>query len=100
MKVFMVYDMKYGNTKIVAENLGDGLQEIKEIETTISDVETVDPDNMPDFDVILIGSMNHVSEPARSFRRFIDRLWKLDMTWKQVTVFDTYLGCGARNLFF
>lgn len=92
VKVFVVYDTKHGNTKIVAENILDGLKEVEGIETAISDVEAVDLNNMPDFDVILIGSPNHLGRPARSISRFIDRLGRLGVTGKKAAVFDTYLG--------
>ncbi len=58
----------------------------------MSDVEAVDPNNMPDFDAILIGSPNHVGRPARSISKFIDRLGRLGMAGKLAAVFDTYLG--------
>lgn len=92
VRVFVVYDTKHGNTKIVAENIVDGLEEVEGIETALSDVEAVDPDNMPDFDVILIGSPNHMGRPARSISKFIDRLGRLGVAGKQAAVFDTYLG--------
>lgn len=92
VRVFVVYDTKHGNTRIVAENIVDGLEEAGGIETALSDVEAVDPNNMPDFDAILIGSPNHVGRPARSISRFIDRLGRIEMTGKKVAVFDTYLG--------
>jgi flavodoxin len=38
-KVFVVYDTKYGNTKLVAEKIVDGLREVEGTETAISDVE-------------------------------------------------------------
>jgi len=92
VRVFVVYDTKHGNTRIVAENIVDGLEEAGGIETALSDVEAVDPDNMPDFDAILIGSPNHVGRPARSISKFIDRLGRLGVAGKRAAVFDTYLG--------
>ena len=43
VKVFIVYDTKYGNTKLVAEKILEGIGEVEGIETTISDVEATDP---------------------------------------------------------
>ena len=92
VKVFVVYDTKYGNTKLVAEKIVEGMREVEGIETAISDVEEVDLENLADSDAILIGSPNHVGRPARSIRKFIDKLGKLDLKAKWVAVFDTYLG--------
>ena len=92
MKVFVVYDTKYGNTKLVAETIADGLKELEGMETAISDIEELDLDNIPDFDLVLIGSPNHMGGPVRGITRFIDELGKRDMEGKQAAVFDTYMG--------
>ena len=92
VKVFVVYDTKYGNTKLVAEKIVEGLIEVDGIETAISDVENVDIDDVSDFDAFLIGSPNHLGRPARSISKFIDKLGKLGLKEKRVAVFDTYLG--------
>jgi len=91
-KVFVVYDTKYGNTKLVAEKIVEGMREVEGIETAISDVGEVNLENVADSDAILIGSPNHIGRPARSIRKFIDKLGKPDLKAKWVAVFDTYLG--------
>ena len=91
-KVFVVYDTKYGNTKLVAEKIVEGMREVEGIETAIGDVEEVKLGNLADSDVILIGSPNHLGGPARGIKKFIDKLGKLDLKAKWVAVFDTYLG--------
>jgi len=60
VKVFVVYDTKYGNTKLVAETIIEGMKEVKGIETAISDVEEVAIEKVADYDAILIGSPNHM----------------------------------------
>ena len=94
VKVFVIYDTMYGNTKLVAEKIMVGIREVEGIKTAVSDVEEVDLEKMADFDAILIGSPNHYGGPVRSIRAFIDKLGKLDLKAKWVAVFDTYLGGG------
>ena len=96
VKVFVVYDTKHGNTKLVAENIIDGLEDVEGIETAISDIEKVDLDNIPDFNLVLIGSPNHMGGPVRGITKFIDTLGKLELEGKRVAVFDTYMG-GSFN---
>jgi len=91
VRVFVVYDTKYGNTKLVAEKIVEGLKEVEGIEAAISDVEGVDLDEVAGSDAVLTGSPNHVGRPARSITRFIDKLGKLGLKGKHVAVFDTYL---------
>ena len=91
VKVYVIYDTKYGNTKLVAEKIMEGLEEAEGVETAISDVEGVNLDDVASSDAILIGSPNHMGSPARSIRSFIDKLGNLGLKGKQVAVFDTYM---------
>lgn len=92
VKVFVVYDTKYGNTKLVAEKIVEGLKEVEGIEVAISDVEGVDLAKVAGSDAILIGTPNHVGRPARPITKFIDQLGELELKAKWVAVFDTYMG--------
>ena len=92
VKVFVVYDTKYGNTKVVAETIVEGMKEIEGIETAISDVEEIDLEKVTDYDAILIGSPNHWGGPVGGIKKLIDKLGKLDLKAKWIAVFDTYLG--------
>ena len=92
IKVFVVYDTKYGNTKLVAEKIVEGLREVEGIETVISDVEEVDFEKLADCDAILMGAPNHMGGPSRTIKKFIDKLGKIDLKTEWFAVFDTYLG--------
>jgi len=92
VKVFVVYDSKHGNTKLVAEKIVEGMKEVEGIETAISDVEEVDPEKAVAFDAILVGSPNHFGGPVGGIKKFIDKLGKLDLGAKWIAVFDTYMG--------
>ena len=91
VKVFVVYDTKHGNTKLVAEKIVEGMREVEGIETAVSDVEEVDLERVADYDAILIGSPNHFGRPVRGIKKLIDKLGKLDLKTKWVAVFDTYI---------
>ncbi|MGQ9596841.1 MAG: flavodoxin family protein [Thermoproteota archaeon] len=72
VKIFVVYDTKYGNTKLVAETIVEGMRE-----TAISGVEEVDLKGVADYDAILIGSPNHWGGPIGGIKKLIDELGKL-----------------------
>ena len=38
VKVFVVYDTKYGNTKLAAEKIIEGIGKVEGVETAIADV--------------------------------------------------------------
>ncbi|UCF12686.1 MAG: FprA family A-type flavoprotein [Thermoplasmatales archaeon] len=92
MKAIVVYDSKYGNTKIVAEKIVEGISEAGEVDATLNRISEVDIKKIPDYDIILVGSPNHMGGPTRSVKKFIDGLKKLEMKEKYIAIFDTYMG--------
>ena len=91
MSVLIVYESKYGNTKKVAETIGEGITEAgKEIHVT--HVKEVENDTVKDFDVILIGSPTYVGSPAKSIKKFIKSLVDMSLQGKSYAVFDTQMG--------
>ena len=96
-KAIVVYESKYGNTKHVAETIVQGMEEAQGVETILSEVKNLDFDNILDYEVILIGSPNHVGGPTKNIKRFIDKLGKLKLKEKRIAVFDTYLGKGFED---
>ena len=93
-KVLVVYESKYGNTKLVAESILEGMREVEGIETVLSELKEVDLDKVIDYDVILVGSPNHYGGPTKGVKKFIDQLGELPLEAKLFAVFDTYLGKG------
>jgi len=93
-KVLVVYESRYGNTKLVAETIIEGMSQVKGIDAVIHEFKEVDLNKVPEYDVILIGSPNHYGGPTKSVREFIDKLEKLNLERIHFAVFDTYLGKG------
>ncbi|MCK4477179.1 FprA family A-type flavoprotein [Candidatus Bathyarchaeota archaeon] len=90
-KVIVIYESKYGNTKLVAEEIVEGMREVEGIEVALSELKEVDLDKILDYHAILIGSPNHFGGPTRSIKKFIDRLGKLTLKKRVFAVFDTYI---------
>jgi len=90
-KTMVTFESKYGNTKLVAENVVEGIREVEGIESVLSELKKVDLDGIADYDVILIGSPNHFGGPTRGIKKFIDKLGKLQLNGKSYAVFDTYI---------
>jgi len=67
------------------------MKEIEGIEAVLSELKEVDPNKIPHYDAILIGSPNHFGGPTRSIQTFIDKLSELPLKGKLYAVFDTYL---------
>jgi len=92
MKVFIIYDSKYGNTKTVAENILEGLKQVETIEADIDYVKKVDSQRIVCYDAMIIGAPNHMGRPSRTIKKFIDMLVELDLKAKKMAVFGTYSG--------
>ncbi len=89
MKVFVVYDSKYGNTKAVAESIVEGLK-LEGIEANIGYAKETDPAIFAGYDALVIGAPNHMGKPSRAITKFVDSLAGAHLDAKWVAVFDTY----------
>ena len=94
LKVLVVYASKYGNTKIVAETIIEGIGGTKGIETTINDIKEVDFKLAAEYDAVLIGSPNHAGSVTSDIKKLISRLGKLQFKGKGIAFFDTYIAKG------
>lgn len=91
MKIIVIYESKYGNTEIVAENIVEGIRQ-KGVEIVLKELQEVDLNNVLEYDAVLIGTPNHFGRPTRNINQFIDNLGKVDLKGNQIAVFDTYMG--------
>ena len=91
-KVIVVYETKYGNTRIAAEEIIAGMKEVSGIETVLCQPKDIKPESIIDYDAIIIGTPTHIGRPTFGIRRFIGRLGKLNLEGKMVAVFDLRAG--------
>jgi len=91
-RILVVYESKYGNTKLLAEKIAEGAREVERTEVLISEVKRVGFDTIHGYDAVLIGSPNNIGGPTRGIRKFIDKLGKLKLGDKGFAVFDSYMG--------
>jgi flavorubredoxin len=92
VKVFVVYDTKYGNTKLAAESILEGIRAAGGIETAVGYVKDMDAEKVVDYDAIVLGAPNHMGRPSRTMKKFVDRLAEFDLKARDVAVFGTYAG--------
>ena len=91
-KAIVIYESKYGNTKRVVKTIIEGINEIERIEAVLKEPKHVEPTEVLDYDVILIGSPNHIGGPTRGIKKFIDKLGKIELEEEMGVAFDTYMG--------
>ncbi|MFX1430798.1 MAG: flavodoxin family protein [Promethearchaeota archaeon] len=91
MKVLIAYDTKHGNTKKVGELIAEGINTPEGNEITIENVKDIDLDKEETYDLILIGSPNHMGAHISSVKKFIKNLSKARLKVNAYAVFDTYM---------
>ena len=96
MKVFVIYDSKYGNTKLAAENILEGLKQVEGIEATIGYAKEVGIQRLISYDALILGAPNHMANPSRTMKKFVEKISELELEAKNVAVFGTYSG-RSRN---
>ena len=92
VKIFVVYDSKYGNTKLVAEKIVEGMNAIGGVEVAIGYVNDVDTAQVAAADVVVLGGPNHMGTASRTIMGFVDTLAKVNPKALWVACFDTYMG--------
>ena len=94
MKVLIVYETKYGNTKKAAETMGDVIKEAGN-DVAVVKVDAVERESIKDYKAIVIGSPTYASSQAKSIKKFIS---SLDVeTGTKIVVFDTHSGDGINT---
>ncbi len=90
-RVIVFYDTKYGNTKLAAEKIAEGIRSVEGIEVNLGYVKD-GLVNAVEYDAIVLGAPNHMGRPSRTMQKFIQSLSQVDLKAKAVAVFGTYAG--------
>ena len=70
----MVYDTKYGNTKLAAEKILEGIKEAEGFETAIGYVKEIEVSKLADYDALVLGAPNHMGRPSQAMKKFVNRI--------------------------
>ena len=89
-RALVLYDSKYGNTKMVAEEVAKGLRS-KGMEADLSYMEEFDVKEVEGYDVIAMGTPNHMGGPTRRAKKLVKGLGKKNLGGKTFGFFDTCL---------
>lgn len=94
MTILVAYDSAYGNTAKIAHAIGEGLSGIAEVRQ----IRELDPQQLPAFDLLIIGCPTQGGRPTAAMTAWIDRLPAEVMAGKKVATFDTRL-TGEKSAF-
>ncbi|MHA2122185.1 MAG: flavodoxin family protein [Promethearchaeota archaeon] len=91
MKALIVYDTKHGNTKKVAELIGEGFKSVTDNEVIIENVNEIDSSKSESYDLVIVGSPNHVGSHTKKIKKFIKTLPDSAIKGTSYAAFDTYM---------
>lgn len=95
MKIAIIYNSKYGNTKTIADFIAEKIQDVGH-EVQLFNTKKTKPTELLEFqpETILVGGPTHFGKPAGSISKFIKKLGKIGklLTIHKAAVFNCYTG--------
>lgn len=87
-RALVIYHSLFGNTKKVAMSLAKGLQEAS-IEVDCFSIDEVDIKEIPNYDLVAVGSPTHMIKPSKEMKKFLDELRTVELKGVFGFSFDT-----------
>ncbi|MBN1683285.1 flavodoxin family protein [Candidatus Bathyarchaeota archaeon] len=94
MRILIVYDSIYGNTKKLAEEMGKGITK----EYKVFRITEITPIELQNIDLLIIGSPTHGGRPTKDIQEFIDNA-KYNFNDLKVAAFDTRIQTRLVGIF-
>jgi flavodoxin I len=85
MKTLVVYDSHYGNTRTIAQAIGDALRG----EVEVLYVGEVNASAVGEYDLLIVGAPTHGAKPSPAVQAFLDQIQARALEGKKVAGFDT-----------
>ena len=85
MKTLVVYDSLYGNTKIVAQTIGDAIPG----EVQLLYVKEANASELEAYDLLVVGAPTHGAKPSPDMQGFLDQIQTRALEGVKVAGFDT-----------
>jgi flavodoxin len=95
MKTLVVYDSLYGNTKTIAQSIGDAIPG----EVTVMHVGDVPVSGLEVYDLLVVGAPTHGAKPSPDMQAFLDQIGERDLAGGKVAAFDTRMTNKLITLF-
>jgi len=87
MKALIVYDSVHGNTRIVAQNIGDAIPG----EVNVLHASQVNASELRTFDLLIVGAPTHGGRPTEAIQDFLEKVQARALKGTNVAAFDTRL---------
>uniref|UniRef100_A0A7C3RXR9 Flavodoxin family protein n=1 Tax=Dictyoglomus thermophilum TaxID=14 RepID=A0A7C3RXR9_DICTH len=99
-KVLIIYDSVSGNTKKMAEEVEKGVKEVEGVEVTLKHVDEAKPEDLLNYDGIIVGSPAYCGTLTWKLKKFFDE--SVSVAWGKVkgkigAAFSSSGGLGGGN---
>ncbi len=95
MKTLVVYDSLYGNTKTIAQSIGDAIPG----EVAVMHVGDVTASGLGAYDLLIIGAPTHGAKPSPDMQEFLEQIQAQALEGVKVAGFDTRMTNRLITLF-
>ena len=95
LKVLIVYDSVFGNTEKIAKAMGEALTS----ETRVARVGSVNPSEIKNYNVALMGSPTRGGRPTEAMQALLSKLTPEDIKGVRLASFDTRLSTRFVGIF-
>jgi len=95
VKTLVVYDSLYGNTKTIAQSIGDAIPG----EVAVIHVGDVAASGLEAYDLLVVGAPTHGAKPSPDIQNFLDQIQAPVLERVKVAGFDTRMTSKLITLF-
>ena len=95
MRTLVVYDSLYGNTKTVAQTIGDAIPG----EVEVQHVGDTNASGLEAYDLLVVGAPTHGARPSPDMGKFVDQIQAQALEGVNVAGFDTRMTNRLITLF-
>lgn len=95
MKTIVIFDSIYGNTKAIAEAVGQDIAgDVKVLHVRDADISV-----LKNLDLLIVGSPTHGGRPSKDTKAFLDSIPKSGLKNVHVAAFDTGISPEGKGFF-
>jgi len=87
-RAIIVYYTRFGNTRQAAEAIYEGMKE-GGMDAECKEIKDVKPEDLAQYDVILVGTPTHYGSIAEEMGKFVETLMEVELKGKKAAAFDT-----------
>jgi flavodoxin I len=95
MKTIVIFDSVYGNTKAIAEAIGQGITG----DVKVINVKDADISDLKNLDLLIVGSPTHGGRPSKATKAFLESIPNNALKNIHTAAFDTGISSEGKGFF-